>query len=108
LRNAIGLLGAAVVPFLLAGAFLTSPSATGARHAGAAVVDQLPNPAPEPAFSEAVPRDSDAEPDEETAVDMMGNQVTDALAKYRFDAAGSLYELHSPQTELPRLKPPKS
>jgi hypothetical protein len=40
--------------------------------------------------------------------DMYGNDVTSAVAKYSFDATGSLYEVHSPQTELPRLKSPKS
>jgi hypothetical protein len=34
--------------------------------------------------------------------------VTSAVAKYTFDATGSLYEVHSPQTELPRLQSPKS
>jgi hypothetical protein len=41
-------------------------------------------------------------------VDLYGNEVTDAIATYTFDQAGSLYELHSPQTELPRLGMPKS
>ena len=41
-------------------------------------------------------------------VDLFGNEVTDAVAKYKLDSAGSLYELHSPQTELPRLGSPKS
>jgi hypothetical protein len=41
-------------------------------------------------------------------VDMYGNEVTDAIATYTFDRTGSLYELHSPQTELPRLGIPKS
>jgi hypothetical protein len=41
-------------------------------------------------------------------VDRYGNEVTDAVATYTFDGAGSLYELHSPQTELPRLGIPKS
>ena len=40
--------------------------------------------------------------------DLYGNEVTDAIATYTFDKAGSLYELHSPQTELPRLGIPKS
>jgi hypothetical protein len=40
--------------------------------------------------------------------DLYGNEVTDAVATYTFDQAGSLYELHSPQTELPRLGIPKS
>ncbi|HEX3702922.1 MAG TPA: hypothetical protein VHU82_06315 [Vicinamibacterales bacterium] len=42
------------------------------------------------------------------AVDLYGNQITDAVARYKLDAEGSLYELHSPRTELPRLRPPKS
>jgi len=41
-------------------------------------------------------------------LDLYGNEVTDAVAKYRFDASGSLYELHSPQTEVPKLAPPKT
>jgi hypothetical protein len=46
--------------------------------------------------------------DESGIVDLYGNEVTDAIATYRVDPAGSLYELHSPQTELPRLASPKS
>ncbi len=42
------------------------------------------------------------------AVDLYGNEVTDAVAKYKLDASGMLYELHSPQTEVPRLRPPKT
>jgi hypothetical protein len=44
----------------------------------------------------------------DAAVDLYGNEVTDAIATYSLDPAGSLYELHSPQTELPRLASPKS
>jgi hypothetical protein len=46
--------------------------------------------------------------DEDDVTDLYGNGVTDAVAKYRLDSDGSLYELHSPQTELPRLHPPRS
>jgi hypothetical protein len=42
------------------------------------------------------------------AVDLYGNEITDAVAQYELDATGSLFELHSPQTELPRLPSPKS
>jgi len=41
-------------------------------------------------------------------MDLYGNEVSDAVATYTFDRSGSLYELHSPQTELPRLGSPKS
>ena len=45
---------------------------------------------------------------EDGARDLYGNDVASAVAKYSFDATGSLYEVHSPQTELPRLASPKS
>jgi hypothetical protein len=56
---------------------------------------------------------SDTEDDAEAhdlpdAVDLYGNEITDAVAKYKLDASGMLYELHSPDTEVPRLKPPKT
>ena len=41
-------------------------------------------------------------------IDMYGNEVSDAVAKYKLDATGALYEMHSPQTEVPRLGAPKS
>jgi hypothetical protein len=46
--------------------------------------------------------------DADRSVDLYGNEVIDAVATYSLDPAGSLYELHSPQTELPRLASPKS
>ena len=52
-----------------------------------------------------VPPDRDGTDDSDT--DLYGNDVTDAVATYQLDAAGSLYETHSPRTELPRLKPPR-
>lgn len=51
------------------------------------------------------PGDTTEAPD---TVDLYGNEITDAVAEYELDATGSLYELHSPQTELPRLPSPKS
>jgi hypothetical protein len=54
--------------------------------------------------------DDAAVPDDDSkgTVDLYGNQVTAAVATYKVDATGTLYELHSPQTELPRLPSPKS
>ena len=46
--------------------------------------------------------------DSEGSVDLYGNDVTDAVAQYKFDGTGVLYELHSPQTEVSRLPSPKS
>jgi hypothetical protein len=45
-------------------------------------------------------------PDEES--DRFSNDVSEAVARYRLDAAGTLYEVHSPRTEVPHLRPPKS
>jgi len=41
---------------------------------------------------------------EKQRLDRYGNDVSDAIAKYKSDRTGSLYEEHSPQTEVPRLK----
>jgi hypothetical protein len=38
--------------------------------------------------------------------DLRGNEVVDAVATYELDDTGSLYEVHSPETELPRLASP--
>lgn len=46
--------------------------------------------------------------DVDDPVDLYGNEVTAAVAKYKLDESGALYELHSPQTELPQLTPPRS
>ena len=64
---------------------------------------------PRPAAAQvSAPVDEDA-PDEVLGnVDLFGNDVSDAVAEYRFDATGSLYEVHSPQTEIPKLGSPKS
>jgi hypothetical protein len=42
-----------------------------------------------------------------SAVDIRGNEIARPVAKYRLDERGSLYEVHSPDTEVPRLKPPQ-
>jgi hypothetical protein len=44
----------------------------------------------------------------EPSRDLYGNEVTEAVAKYLLDSRGSVYEEHSPQTEVPRLAGPKS
>jgi len=91
------------LPAAIAGAAFRPPAAT-PRVAHTAIVT---SPAKTP--NEAPAGDDFATQDDATgAVDLYGNQVTDAVAKYKLDATGTLYELHSPQTELPRLPSPKS
>jgi len=41
-------------------------------------------------------------------LDIYGNEIEDALGDYRIDPAGDVYELHSPDTEVPHLGPPIS
>ena len=73
----------------------------------AAVPIARPIEAPAPSHVAGADPGAPAE-DADGAADFYGNEVTPAVAKYSFDALGSLYELHSPQTELPRLGSPKS
>lgn len=98
LRKLFGWALAAIMPFVAVAALLTPrpvivslPADVNANNA--AVVPDLPL----------------ADPDQqEGPADLFGNPVTDAVARYKFDATGSLYELHSPQTEVPKLRPPKT
>ena len=43
----------------------------------------------------------------DASVDFNGNEVRPAVAQYKVDPAGALYEEHSPETEVPRLGSPK-
>ena len=61
-----------------------------------------------PATSPAAEAAQSPEAEEIEPIDLYGNEVSDAVAKYKLDATGALYELHSPQTEVPHLGAPKS
>lgn len=65
---------------------------------------------PEVTGVEAISRQSPSGRDgaARNAVDFYGNEVTAAVATYQLDRTGALYELHSPQTEVAQLPPPKS
>jgi hypothetical protein len=54
-------------------------------------------------------RASDGEtiPLHETPLDLRGNEVRPAVARYKVDFTGALYEEHSPESEVPRLAPPE-
>ena len=99
---------AVVIPLLIVGGLLTPQLARGSRvDVATPIRAQLTVTAPK---DDATPGDARAQegPDADGPVDLYGNEVTQAIAKYQFDATGSLYETHSPQTELPRLGSPKS
>jgi hypothetical protein len=93
-------------PLLAAGALLT-PQLVTATHPVASPVEDLESAATIDPFS--VSHDAiEGETNGDEATDVYGNRVTAAVATYQLDATGTLYELHSPQTQLPRLGPPKS
>ena len=93
-------------PLLAVGALLTPHLVTATHPVHAAVGDVESAAATEVLGVPLAPVAS--EPIEDEATDVYGNRVTPAVATYQLDAAGTLYELHSPQTQLPRLGSPKS
>jgi hypothetical protein len=97
-----------LIPILMVCALLTPQLARGSRIE-LPVVDraQMTAIAPKDNSTSHDGREPEKN-DGDGPVDLYGNEVTDAVAKYKFDATGSLYETHSPQTELPRLGSPKS
>src|SRR5580765_840752 len=74
-------------------------------YVGGTVVTSLPVTASQ-SQPQVVATSSDAGNDGE--LDAYGNEITSAVAEYSLDPAGSLYELHAPQIEIPRLGSPKS
>jgi len=90
-----------VILVLMTCALFTSPTVTPSRPAHRAHVLTA-------AATDSGPQADTHRDDSDGAVDLYGNEVIDAIATYSLDPAGSLYELHSPQTELPRLGSPKT
>ena len=50
------------------------------------------------------------EPDDsaDPRVDLLGNEIEDAVADYRIDLRGGVYERHSPETAVPKLGSPST
>ena len=106
MRKLVGLAIALTFPFLMVGALLTPRPLTATYFPNAAeALDKLTPP-----FADRFDADDRgralSEDDEDE--DLLGNPVSPAVATYKFDATGSPYETHSPQTELPRLGSGKS
>jgi hypothetical protein len=96
----------AFAPLLVAAVFVTPQLVTPTYAEQAATSESQPAAIMD--FLFAPQPDSSGDESDDGATDVYGNEVTVAVAKYRLDATGAQYELHSPQTELPRLAPPKS
>ena len=98
------------VTTLVVAAFLWSAApadtgGTGKRAYYVASGTRLPAvpPAPSSGLSEG-PLDELLEGETRTA--LQGDEVSDALATYGIDGSGKLYEVHSPETEVPKLGRP--
>ncbi len=50
--------------------------------------------------------DDPSDPDDGAQIDLEGDEVTPAVATYKFDAQGNIYETHAPHTEVPKLGSP--
>jgi len=98
-------LGVAVCVLALCALF-TPHHVTPTQSIAASTPEPQPPRAPV-ARVEPTPSDDISE-DADVLIDLYGNDVSPAVATYSFDALGSLYEEHSPQTELPRLGSPKT
>jgi hypothetical protein len=48
----------------------------------------------------------DSSPSNDSRVDLFGNEIEEAVADYRIDLRGGIYERHSPDTEVARLGSP--
>jgi len=65
---------------------------------------RLPTVPPAPSAFPDAPMDQLLEGETRTA--LQGDEVSDALATYGIDGSGNLYEVHSPETEVPKLGRP--
>jgi hypothetical protein len=113
-RVALRVVWVALVPIMIGCACL-APELIAPQHRAAQNASTIQNPATSgnllPSSTEPLPPRSFAparEREEDDDIDLYGNDVSDAVAKYKLDSDGSLYELHSPQTQLPRLGSPKT
>jgi hypothetical protein len=100
-----------LTPLVIVGALFADAPVRDPFHAAAPLANSASLPDLSNGSNGANRADRASQQDEKrdgSAIDLYGNDVSDAVAKYKLDATGSLYELHSPQTELPRLGSPKS
>jgi len=70
-------------------------------------IDRPSTPLPEGYLAEPPPltlRPAEQVPEQ---IDLRGNEIVRPVERYGIDQSGALYELHSPETELPQLPPPE-
>jgi hypothetical protein len=98
------------IPLLMLSGHVTKQLSAPAPSRSVATAVIASTPTVESVQQVAVASDDTTQPntDADPAVDFYGNEVTVAVAEYKIDGVGRLYELHSPQSELPRLGSPTS
>lgn len=92
----------------MGGLFAAQLSSAPGSSRSTALAAVAPGPAAASVHRPAVLFAAQPNTDTDPALDLYGNAVNVAVAEYKIDAVGRLYELHSPQSELPRLGSPKS
>jgi hypothetical protein len=85
-------------PIEVAGSFTRSANSPLSEGASTSLERHLPTLPPVPV--------EEPEPGPQM-YDVRGNEIVLPIVQYGVDHRGSLYELHSPYTELPRLEPPE-
>jgi len=101
-----------VVSFFAGRAWLLSPAAFANAATSAEITAQssrMVRVGSEPARSEAegpLMEDRDSLEQRDPTVDLFGNEIEEAIADYRVDLRGTVYERHSPETAVSRLGSP--
>ena len=92
-----------VIVLVVALAFLIGAHDASPIAASPSLVTTLPDWFVHESDYNSVPaRDTDSSSD----IDVFGNEVDEAVGDYRVDMRGDLYERHSPDTEVLKLRPP--
>ena len=103
IRVAIGMLW---MMSLLAGRGMWNPAVMSPIAATSAeITDQFVLPTAETGKGRL---DTPDEPGPDPRFDLFGNEIDDALADYRIDVRGSVYERHSPETAVATLGSPST
>ncbi len=100
--------GVALLLFVISGIAFTSPvmakaplaPSIAAQHGSDSIFTGPSDPHGSPSLND------EDDLDDGSLLDLQGDEVTPAVAKYRFDAQGNIYETHAPHTEVPHLGRP--
>ncbi len=102
--------GVALLLFVVAGLSLSAPTPVRAAQAMTLDVQQgsgrtFAHPT-DPHDLPSLTGDDPDGPDDGAQIDLQGDEVTPAVATYKVDAQGNIYETHAPHTEVPKLGSP--